>query len=190
LILDGYQHIPLQSISEDAKMRTIAEYAPSKTFNLAGLVGSYHIIYNPYLRDRVRKESSLGHYNNTNLLSMYALLGAYTQSGHEWLDELRQVITHNVEYAYRFFTEEFEGISISKPQGTYMLFPDFTKWCEKYGKTIEEVYRAGVYEGVIWQRGEIFHGKNCIRMNLALPYSKLEEACDRLRRALKGLEEV
>ena len=190
LILDGYQHIPLQSISEDAKMRTIAEYAPSKTFNLAGLVGSYHIIYNPYLRDRVRKESSLGHYNNTNLLSMYALLGAYTQSGHEWLDELRQVITHNVEYAYRFFTEEFEGISISKPQGTYMLFPDFTKWCERYGKTIEEVYRAGVYEGVIWQRGEIFHGKNCIRMNLALPYSKLEEACDRLRRALKGLEEV
>lgn len=190
LILEGYTHIPLQSISEDARMRTIAEYAPSKTFNLAGLVGSYHIIYNPYLRDRVRKESSLGHYNNTNLLSMYALLGAYTPSGNEWLDELRQVLTKNVEYAYRFFTEEFEGIVISKPQGTYMLFPDFTEWCKKNGKTIEEVYAAGVYEGVIWQRGEIFHGKNCIRMNLALPYSKLVGVCDRLRRAIRGLEEV
>lgn len=53
LILDGYKHIPTQSVSEDARNRTIAVYAPSKTFNLAGLVGSYHIIYNKYLRDRV-----------------------------------------------------------------------------------------------------------------------------------------
>ena len=44
-------HIPTQSISEDAKKRTIAAYAPSKTFNLAGLVGSYHIVYDKYLRD-------------------------------------------------------------------------------------------------------------------------------------------
>lgn len=188
LILEGYQHIPLQSISEDAKMRTIAEYAPSKTFNLAGLVGSYHIIYNSYLRDRIRKESSLGHYNNANLLSVYALLGAYQPQGYEWVDEVRQVIARNVDYVYHFFTTEFEGIEISKPQGTYMIFPDFSKWCKKYEKTIEEVYAAGVYEGVIWQRGDIFHGENCIRMNLALPYTQLEEACNRLRQAIKGLE--
>ena len=64
LITIGHHHIPTQSVSEDAKMRTIALYAPSKTFNLAGLVGSYHIIYNPYLRDRILKESSLSHYNS------------------------------------------------------------------------------------------------------------------------------
>ena len=131
LILSGNKHIPLQSISEDAKMRVIAEYAPSKTFNLAGLVGSYHIIYNKYLRERVRKESSLGHYNNVNLLSMHALLGAYKQEGYEWVDELCQVLTENVDYTYGFFSENFEGIDISKPQGTYMIFPDFTKWCHK-----------------------------------------------------------
>ena len=55
LILADNRHIPTQSISEDAKNRTIAIYAPSKTFNLAGLVGSYHIIYNSMLRDRVNK---------------------------------------------------------------------------------------------------------------------------------------
>lgn len=62
LILEGHKHIPTQSVSEDARNRTVAMYAPSKTFNLAGLVGSYHIIYNSWLRERVLKESSLSHY--------------------------------------------------------------------------------------------------------------------------------
>ena len=184
IILEGYEHIPVQSVSEDAKMRTIAVYAPSKTFNLAGLVGSYHIIYNKHLRDRIRKESSLGHYNNMNLLSMHALLGAYEPEGYEWVDELRQVITKNVDYACAFFADNFEGVAISKPQGTYMIFPDFTEWCEKNGKTIDDVFKAGIYEGVIWQRGDMFHGENCIRMNLALPYSLLVEALDRIKVAL------
>ncbi len=78
IILEGYKHIPLQSASEDARMRTVALYAPSKTFNLAGLVGSYHIIYNKALRERVEKESSLSHYNDMNVLSMHALIGAYS----------------------------------------------------------------------------------------------------------------
>ena len=184
IILEGYEHIPVQSVSQDAKMRTIAVYAPSKTFNLAGLVGSYHIIYNKHLRDRIRKESSLGHYNNMNLLSMHALLGAYEPEGYEWVDELRQVITKNVDYACAFFADNFEGVAISKPQGTYMIFPDFTEWCEKNGKTIDDVFKAGIYEGVIWQRGDMFHGENCIRMNLALPYSLLVEALDRIKVAL------
>ena len=58
IILSGHKHIPTQSISEDARMRTAALYAPSKTFNLAGLIGSYHIVYNPWWRDRIKKESS------------------------------------------------------------------------------------------------------------------------------------
>ena len=184
IILEGYEHIPVQSVSEDARMRTIALYAPSKTFSLAGLVGSYHIIYNKHLRDRVRKESSLGHYNNMNLLSMHALLGAYEPEGYEWVDELCQVITKNVDYACAFFADNFEGVAISKPQGTYMIFPDFTQWCKENGKNIDDVFKAGIYEGVIWQRGDMFHGENCIRMNLALPYSLLVEALDRIKVAL------
>lgn len=77
IILPGHKHIPTQSVIEDAKMRTVALYAPSKTFNLAGLIGSYHIIYNDRLRDRCEKESSLCRYNEINVLSMHALIGAY-----------------------------------------------------------------------------------------------------------------
>lgn len=182
LILEGHKHIPTQSVSEDARNRTVAMYAPSKTFNLAGLVGSYHIIYNGWLRERVLKESSLSHYNAMNVLSMHALVGAYKPEGYEWLDELRQVLTGNVEFACRYIQDHFEGIEVSKPEGTYMLFLDCTKWCEKHGKMIDELQRAGVEVGVIWQDGRPFHGPCHIRMNLALPFSRVQEAFERLDR--------
>ena len=169
-------------VREDARNRTVAMYAPSKTFNLAGLVGSYHIIYNTWLRERVLKESSLSHYNAMNVLSMHALVGAYKPEGYEWLDELRQVLTGNVEFACRYIQDHFEGIEVSKPEGTYMLFLDCTKWCEKHGKTIDELQRAGVEVGVIWQDGRPFHGPCHIRMNLALPFSRVQEAFERLDR--------
>ena len=102
ILLYGHKHIPTQSVSQDARSRTVAMYAPSKTFNLAGLVGSYHIIYDPWLRERFRKESSLSHYNSMNVLSMHALIGAYRPEGYQWVDELCQVLTGNVDFAYGF----------------------------------------------------------------------------------------
>lgn len=182
LILEGHKHIPTQSVSEDARNRTVAMYAPSKTFNLAGLVGSYHVIYNSWLRERVLKESSLSHYNEMNVLSMHALIGAYKPEGYEWVDELRQVLTGNVEFACKYIQDHFEGVEVSKPEGTYMLFLDCTKWCEKHGKTIDELQRAGVEVGVIWQDGRPFHGPCHIRMNLALPLSRVQEAFERLEK--------
>ena len=58
--------------------------------NLAGLIGSYHVIYNPYLRDRLDAEARGTHYNSMNVLSMHALIGAYKPEGEEWVDELCQ----------------------------------------------------------------------------------------------------
>ena len=180
IIRPGYKHIPPQSVSLWAREHTAAIYAPSKTFNLAGLVGSYHIVYNKWLRDRMDKESSLCHYNEPNLLSMYALIGAYKPEGHEWTDELNQVLAGNVDYACDYIKEHFEGVEVTKPEGTYMLFLDCTKWCEKHGKTIEELEKACWDVGVAVQDGRMFHGPCHIRMNLALPRSRVEEAFQRL----------
>ena len=182
LILKGNEHIPVQSVSEDARMRTAAFYAPSKTFNLAGLVGSYHIIYNPWMRERILKESSLCHYNEMNVLSMYALIGAYRPEGYEWVDELNQVLTENVEYACQYIKEHFPGVQVCKPQGTYMLFADCSQWCREHGKTIEEVEQACWDVGVAVQDGRMFHGPCHLRINLALPFSRVQEAFDRMRR--------
>ena len=182
LILEGHKHIPTQSVSSDAKMRTVAMYAPSKTFNLAGLVGSYRIVYNSWLRDRIDKEASLCHYNEMNVLSMYALLGAYEDAGYEWLEELRQVLTGNVNFACDYIETHFEGVKVCRPQGTYMLFVDCTDWCEKHGKTLDQVEQAAWDVGVALQDGRMFHGPCHLRLNLALPRSRVEEAFDRLNK--------
>lgn len=180
IILNGNKHIPVQSVSEDARNRTISLYAPSKTFNLAGLVGSYHIIYNSYLRDRVRAQSSKPHYNDMNVLSMHALIGAYKNEGYEWVDELCDVISNNVNYACDYISKNFKGVKVSKPQGTYMLLLDCTEWCEEHGKSIDELQKSGWDVGVAWQDGRMFHAPCSIRMNLALPFSRVEEAFNRL----------
>lgn len=182
LTLEGHKHIPTQSVSEDARNRTIGVYAPSKTFNLAGLIGSYHIIYNPYLRDRVRKQAEMSHYNNVNVLSMYALLGAYGPEGYEWVDELRHVLTENVEYAYAYIKEHFKGVELARPEGTYMLFLNCEKFCKEHGMDMDELIRAGIRVGVIWQDGRPFHGACAIRINLALPHSLVVEAMERLNK--------
>ncbi len=180
IILDGNRHIPLQSVNEDAREITAAFYAPSKTFNLAGLIGSYHIIYNDWIRDRVEKESSLSHYNSLNVLSMYALMGAYTPQGREWVDELCQVLSGNVAFACDFIEKRFKGVTLARPQGTYMLFLDCTQWCKEHGKTLDELFAAGYDVGVYWQDGRGFFGPCHIRMNLALPLSRVQEAFRRL----------
>lgn len=182
IILEGHKHIPTQSVNAWAHEHVVALYAPSKTFNLAGLIGAYHIIYNQTLRDRINSKASKSHYNSMNVLSMHALIGAYQPEGYVWLDELREVITGNVDYAVEYIRKHFEGVELMKPEGTYMLFIDCEKWCKQHGKTIEEVEKAGYRVGVAWQDGRMFHGPYSIRMNLALPLARVQEAFERLNR--------
>ena len=182
IILSGHKHIPTQSISEDARMRTAALYAPSKTFNLAGLIGSYHIVYDPWWRDRIKKESSLCHYNSMNVLSMHALIGAYRPEGYEWADELCETLTGNVDFACDYIAKHFEGVHVTKPEGTYMLFVDCTDWCAAHSKTIQDVEKACWAVGAAVQDGVMFHGPCHLRINLASPRARIEEAFHRMDR--------
>lgn len=182
IVMPGNKHIPTQSVSDDAKTRTVAFYAPSKTFSLAGLIGSYHIIYNPYLRDRVTRQGELSHYNDCNVLSMHALIGAYSAEGEEWANEMISVIDENFAYACDFIGKNFPGVQVMRPQGTYMLFLDCGEWLAAHDSTLRELEYRGVRAGVIWQNGEDFFGKNSIRINLALPKALLAEALERLKK--------
>lgn len=180
IILEG-QHIPTQSVSEDARNRTIALYAPSKTFNLAGLIGSYHIVPNQYLRDRMTAIGSKTYYNDMNVLSMHALIGAYSGQGERWLDQLLQTLRTNIDIMHHYLTQEVSGIQVARPQGTYMLFLDCTEYCKQHEVTIEELTQRGWDCGVAWQNGVMFKMENAIRLNVALPTSRVEEAIHRLR---------
>ena len=180
IILSGNRHIPTQSVSEDARMRTVAQYATTKTFSLAGLVGSYHIIYNDRLRDRVEKESSLSHYNNMNVLSMYALIGGYSDEGAEWVDELNRVLTGNIDYAMDYIRTHFKGVTAAYPQGTYMIFMNCAEWLKTHGKTLPELVTMGHDVGVAWQDGTGHGGTTHIRLNVALPLERVQEAFGRM----------
>ncbi|MBR6735452.1 MAG: aminotransferase class I/II-fold pyridoxal phosphate-dependent enzyme [Oscillospiraceae bacterium] len=182
LTLFGNRHIPTQSVSEDARMRTFALYAPSKTFNLAGLIGSYSITYNDELREKIEKIEEQACYNEMNVLSMHALIGAYKDEGREWLNEVRAVLGENIDYALDFIGDNFPGVNVARPQGTYLLYLDCSEWLASHNMTIDELHSAGVREGVLWQDGRSFMRDNTIRMNLALPKSLLVEAFDRLKK--------
>ena len=180
LILRGNMHTPTQSVSEDAKERTIAFYAMTKTFNLAGFFGAYNIVYNSSLRERLLNESSKTFYNRMNVLSMHALIGAYQPEGYEWLDELLEVLSDNAEYAYRYITEHFKGVKLAMPQGTYLLYLNCSEWLREHDMDLDALLKLGYEAGVDWQDGSSFLVPDTIRVNISLPHAVLSEAMRRL----------
>lgn len=182
LVLDGHVHVPTQQVSDWAHEHVVALYAPSKTFNLAGLVGSYHVIYNRWLRDRVRRQGSIGHYNSQNVLSMHALIGAYSATGAEWADELCEVLSRNASYAHEHIRDQYAGVHCAKAEGTYVLLADCRAWCDERGMAYEELVRAGWDVGVTWHDGRLFGCPGCVRIAVSVPYALVVEAFDRLDR--------
>jgi cystathionine beta-lyase len=117
-----------------------------------------------------------------NVLSMHALIGAYKPEGHQWVDELKAVLTENINYAHEFITTNFDGVEVFRPEGTYMMFLDCEKYCQRTGRSLDEVLRAGWDVGVAYQDGRLFKSPWAIRMNFALPHSRVVEAMERLKK--------
>lgn len=80
-----------------------------------------------------------------NVVSMHALIGSYQPDGRRWLNELKQVLEKNIQYAYRFIQDNFEGVGLSMPQGTYMILIDCADWCIKHGKSVDELQQPEYY---------------------------------------------
>lgn len=189
-LLFGHEHIPTTSISEDAKQRTISLYAPSKTFNLAGLIGGYRVVYNPTLRDKVEHFSNLSQYNHANVLTIHALLAAYTQEGFLWTQELLKVIEENILYTYDFFTEKVKGVSVSKPQGTYLVYINCEQWLSSHHRSLDWLLEQGFLYGIIWKDGRAYHGDSCIRINVALPVHVVQDAVHRMDKYIFNSEHL
>ena len=86
-------------------------------------------------------------------MSMHALVGAYSETGREWVDELLEVLSSNVNYAYDYICKNFKGVKLAKPEGTYMLYLDCEEWCKEHNMSMDDLLKAGVAVGVIWQDG-------------------------------------
>ena len=178
IIIGNNKHTPILSV-KGAEDITVAFYSTTKTFSLAGVKGAYAVIPDPDLRSRFLSTAGRTMLNQMSIFYMYSTIGAYSESGQAWADQLLKVLTTNIDIAYDRLTAH-EGIVCSKPQGTYLLYPQTSEWEMRHGVSHEELVRRGVERGVIWIDGDGFGTKGTLRLNVAVPTHKLIEAMDRL----------
>lgn len=169
------RHLPTQSVSERARQITMALYAPTKTFNIAGLVGAYSIIYNAQMANKLAAVSAATHYNGPNILSCWALIGGY-EGGAAWVDEMDRYLRGNLEYVAHYLTAHFEGVKVTLPQATYLLWADI-RGC---GEDPDALYRRILATGVLPSNGRAYLAEGHLRFNVACPRSLCEEAMHRL----------
>ena len=114
----------------------------------------------------MEKESSLSHYNSMNVLSMHALIGAYKPEGYEWVDQLCQVLTDNVNYAYDYITTHFSGRRAvqtgRKPTCSSWTAPDGARNMERHWTSWKP---PGSRQELSGRTAGLFHGPCSIRMN-------------------------
>ena len=182
LVLPGYKHIPLASISERIASRTVTLIAPSKTFNLAGLSTSSVIISDPALRKSFNRVLDNLHVGNGNIFGTIASVAAYTH-GHEWLDELLPYIDSNAEFVKDYCAKMIPEILPVQPEATYMIWLD----CRKFGMTGKELQnffitraQVGMNEGSAFGPG----GEGFMRMNLGTTHSVVVKAMEQIEQAV------
>lgn len=177
----GFKHTVLASLSPEIAGQTITCTSPSKTFNLAGLQVSNIFIENDELRRKFRAEISAAGYSQPNSLGLFAAQTAY-EHGAEWLKELLAYIESNYQKAKAFFAEQMPKVKLIEPEGTYLLWLDFSA----YGLTDEELDDIIINDANLWlDSGHIFGkaGRGFQRLNIACPWSTLENGLQHLAKA-------
>ena len=185
LVLPGFTHTPLASLSEKIAAKTITLIAPSKTFNLAGLSTSSVIIPDPSLRKSFNRIVDNLHIGNGNIFGTIASISAYT-NGHKWLDALLDYIDHNVEFVKDYCREMIPEIEPVEPEATYMIWLD----CRKFGMTGKELQNFFVSKaGVGMNEGSTFGpgGEGFMRMNLGATHNTVMKALEQIEKAVASI---
>ncbi|WP_106627479.1 MalY/PatB family protein [Selenomonas massiliensis] len=179
----GFRHIPFASLSEEEAATTITCTSPSKTFNLAGLQISNIFIRNAQLRRRFKEELSRTGYDEPNTLGLTGAKAAY-EHGAEWLAQLLAYIEENHARTKSFLAAHLPKVQIIEPEGTYLLWLDF----RAYGLSDEALNEKIIHEAHLWlDDGPIFGvgGSGFQRINIACPWSTLENGLEHLAKAFR-----
>ena len=185
-IIPPHTHTVFATLSEEVADSCIVSTSASKTFNLAGLQFSINFIKNPALRKRFHDERDKTGYDEPSLMGLIATKAAY-EYGKPWLDALKQYLSENVAYVRRFLTERLPNVRLVEPEGTYLVWLDFSK----LGLSDDELDNFIVHRAKLWlDRGVMFgqEGEQYQRINIATPRPLLREALERLEKAVNGLQ--
>jgi len=185
LIFKGHKHIPIASISDKIAQNTIATYAPSKTFNLAGLSTSAVIIPNKKHKKTFDNFLNDFHLHGGNIFGNIALEAAYLH-GKDWLQEMLNYLEGNITLIRKFSEKHVDKMDLIEPEATYLLWLDFNK-LKLSDKDLESFLikkaKLGLNPGTMFgSGGEGFH-----RMNIACPRSTIMLALNQLEVALNSL---
>ena len=166
--------------------RCIVCTAPSKTFNLAGLQVSNIFIPGEEIRRRFRHEIDACGYSQLNAVGLAACQTAYEQ-GEEWLTQCRAYLRENLAFFRAELQRRLPRLRLMEPEGTYFAWVD----CSGLGLTQDALNDLIIHQAGLWlDAGHIF-GRDSgqfQRFVLACPSSTLQEAIDRLARAVDALQ--
>lgn len=184
LIYKDNKHIPIASLSDEAANQTITCLSPTKTFNLAGLQASYVVTPDADKRKRLDKQFQSQGMMMLNTMGLLAMEAAY-KDGEEWLEELLNTLEYNRNYVEERFHNETDHIKVIRAEGTYLLWLD----CRGLGmehenlKTfMKEHAKVGLNDGASF--GE--EGEGFMRINIAAPFSIVEEGVSRIIKAVQS----
>lgn len=183
----GQVHIPFAALSEKIAANCMVCTAPSKTFNLAGVQVSNIFVPDAERRKAVKRELYLTGYQELNVFALTACQAAY-QYGGVWLDELLLYLQGNISALREFLQNRLSMIKMTEPEGTYLVWLDFTEFCRKHGMDENALMQFLLKEAHIWLSPGSGFGeeKGCfMRMNLACPKSVLMQALEQLEEAVK-----
>ena len=178
LTLFGHEHVSFNTISPDFKEFAIILSSATKTFNIAGTKNSYAVIENPALRARFKRQQLANNHHEVSSLGYIATETAY-RYGKPWLVALKAVLEENIQFAVDYFAKEAPRLKVMKPQGTYLIWLDFSV----YGLTDDELFALLHDQAkVILNRGSDYgkEGELHARLNIATPKPLVEEICKRI----------
>ena len=185
LILNGQKHVPAAALGEEIANHVIATYAPSKTFNLAGLGASVIIAPNAELRERMKKRVLANRLPASNVFGPLAGEVAY-RTGDSYVDALVEYVGANMDYVVDFCKQNLPKIIARKSEGTYMIWIDLRGLglCAEAANAfvIEKAKIAGDFGTWFGPGGEGF-----VRLNLACPRKIVEQAMGQLKAAYDKL---
>ncbi len=182
MALFGHKHIPFSSVSPEAAACSITFQAPSKTFNIAGIVSSFAIVPNDELRKEFYGWLDANEFNEAPLFAPIATIAAY-KYGEPWRKELISYIEGNVLFVEKYLAENIPAIRAVRPQASFLVWLD----CRDLGLNHDELIHLFVDKAhLALNDGEMFgkQGAGFMRLNIGSPRSVLKKALDQLRDAL------
>ena len=178
MALFGNKHIPFAHVSEKAAQCSITFGAPSKTFNIAGIVSSYAIVPNPELREKFFNWLEASEMSAPHLFAPIATMAAF-RHGENWRKQMLGYVEGNIEFIEDFCAQNIPQIRPIRPQASFLVWLD----CRGLGLSHDELIDLFVNKaGLALNDGDMFSpgGNGFMRLNVGTSRSTLEKAMNQL----------